>query len=284
MSNVNALRRASIEDFPGAPSWFEQFLNFQNDFNEDAYNKLNGGIGIDNSKMALVDVDLVHATETRVKNPLAKRRITVKGIYPVKCVGVEVGSNGQPTRTLYALGMPQVNWETANTADEQLLLTAYFPTDGQSTGYIGERISSFIASAAAVTLVASATAYDITSIPITPGDWDVGYNVILGIGSATGPTVTRSWINTASATDPGTAANADSRIVSGLVPTASGGVQQNIIGYRVSVSTTTTHYLGASMTFSGGSNASAYGRISAVRVSPSMTGKRGRVSLLFVGG
>src|SRR5678816_4117727 len=94
----------------------------------------------------------------------------------------------------------------------------------------------------------------------------------------------RSWINTASATDPGTTETGDHRIVSGLVPTASAGVPHNIVDYRVAPSVTTTYYLGFDMTFSGGSNASAFGRISANRAAPYLTGYTAIVTGILWGG
>ena len=44
----------------------------------------------------------------------------------MRCVGFEV-SGGKPTRKLYALSKPEIDWEPADSADNTLLVTARFP-------------------------------------------------------------------------------------------------------------------------------------------------------------
>lgn len=74
--------------------------------------------------------------------------------------------------------------------------------DNAAVGNVGEYLSSQIAPGAAVP-VTSGNPFDITTLSLEPGDWDVWGN----IGSAPDVTTTtsqvRGWIGTVSATDPG---------------------------------------------------------------------------------
>ena len=74
--------------------------------------------------------------------------------------------------------------------------------DNAVAGNIGEYVFSQVASGAAVVL-SSGVAADITSIPLTAGDWDVWGNVASAPAGSSTTSVIRGWINTASATDPG---------------------------------------------------------------------------------
>ena len=133
--------------------------------------------------------------------------------------------------------------------------------DNAASGFVGEYISSNIASGSAVT-VANTTATDITHISLTAGDWDVWGN-ITWVSFATNMYDVLGWINTTSATtiDPsltyyisdgsGTAINA---FISTPPPSQ-----------RISISSTTSVYLSCYTTMASG-NATACGTISARRV------------------
>lgn len=75
-------------------------------------------------------------------------------------------------------------------------------TDGSSgdAGYVGELISSVIASASAVTMTTNAGT-NITSISLTAGSWDVWGNACF-ITSGTAPIGFHSWVSSTSATLP----------------------------------------------------------------------------------
>ena len=134
--------------------------------------------------------------------------------------------------------------------------------DSAAAGYVGEYISSQVLNASAVSLSTGANT-NITSISLTPGDWDVSGNIYFSV--VTGPaTAFFAWINTVSVTRP------DNSVISEVqINTTGTGLQAQgmpIFTQRVSVpaSTTTTVYLGANAVFSAGS-ASASGFIGARR-------------------
>lgn len=90
---------------------------------------VNGNITArDNTPSDYADYLLTHGAQVRIKNPLRRgdRTRQVLGIHAERCVGVEM-SGGKPTRKLYALGNPRIDWQPADSAADQLLVTAYFP-------------------------------------------------------------------------------------------------------------------------------------------------------------
>jgi hypothetical protein len=143
------------------------------------------------------------------------------------------------------------------------LLKGTATNDSANSGFVGEFVSSNVASGSAVS-TASGTVANITSISLTAGDWDCSATV------STTPLVNmtdfRAWISTTSATDPG-APNSGAYVEEG---TRSTGVTLNAsysysVGtIRMSLSTTTTVYLSFKHTASGSNT--AYGFISARRV------------------
>jgi hypothetical protein len=136
-------------------------------------------------------------------------------------------------------------------------------TDGSAAaaGQIGECITSY---ASGVAAGASGSVQNITSITLTPGDWDVS-----AIGSFLGAPITFQQfsvgLSTTSATMPSGAAN------TGLVNNYVGPFQQYyqcgnpIAPYRFSVTVNTIIYLCATITYNAGSG-SFNGRIQARRM------------------
>ncbi len=133
--------------------------------------------------------------------------------------------------------------------------------DSASPGFVGEYISSFVESAAPITLSTNTVA-DVTSISLTAGDWDVDGNVGFVFGAGTTISAWDGWISSTSATFPissvtssaNATAFAPSSTVSLIAPKR-----------RFSLAAPTTIYLSAVMSF-GVSSAFAYGFISARRV------------------
>lgn len=135
--------------------------------------------------------------------------------------------------------------------------------DNAAAGFIGEYISSTIASGSAVSLSTSLSTHTITSISLTAGDWDVRGIVCFtyGVASVTGVLaavglVTNAFPDTASvgATN---ACGAFPALAS--APPLSTGVA------RFSLASTTTVFLTAAGQYTGGTP-TAYGQISARRV------------------
>lgn len=138
--------------------------------------------------------------------------------------------------------------------------------DSASSGNVGQYISSSIASGSAVSLTNN-TAADVTSISLTAGDWQVCGNVIFTGGGSTTVTLQIAWTSATSATLP-TSPNGGSYGIN-AVPTGTswaGGSQPTVSlsCARYSLSTTTTIYLGAFVSFAT-STESAYGFIGARR-------------------
>lgn len=113
-----------------------------------------------------------------------------------------------------------------------------------SSGYVGELINSNIPFASAVSLPVSGTSYNITSISLSAGDWDIYANVFL-FSSAGTMTGINAWVSTTSATPP------DNSLISKYVP-SSGAITvwaEPVPFLRVNVTTTTTVYLSVNIGF-----------------------------------
>lgn len=129
-----------------------------------------------------------------------------------------------------------------------------------SAGFVGEVISSLVASGAATSLT-TATAKNVTSISLTAGDWDVSGNINFIAATAT-TTSTSGGITTTSATVP----TDGTEVFSGVqVTLLSGNDSITIPRKQINVLTTTTVYLVGSCTFSAGA-VTAFGSISARRI------------------
>jgi hypothetical protein len=126
-----------------------------------------------------------------------------------------------------------------------------------TAGYVGEFVSSVILEANKISLTSTVTA-DITSISLTAGDWDVWSNA--SFDDSASDTEWQSWCSDTSATLP------DYAYVAFLSALATAGVGVNLTNpyRRFSLSTTTTIYLSANITFASGT-VGAYGTINARR-------------------
>jgi len=132
-----------------------------------------------------------------------------------------------------------------------------------SAGQVGEYIQSVIPVGSGVSLT-TATPANITSITLSPGDWDVEGNVSVS-GTSVTTAAGNNWagsINTTSATisTDGTEANE----IPGVLTTTSVKQSIGISRKRISVTTTTTVYLVAQTVFSAGTMV-GYGNLTARR-------------------
>jgi len=128
-------------------------------------------------------------------------------------------------------------------------------------GFVGEYVETIVAPASAVALV-TATWKTVTSISLSPGDWDVTSSVGLSLAGST--TVTYFQSNISSATDnAGLDENRSSTPYPGT--TLSVNPKQVNVTTRYSVSVNTIVYLTAIAAFAV-STCGAYGKISARRV------------------
>jgi hypothetical protein len=125
--------------------------------------------------------------------------------------------------------------------------------------HVGEFVSNVRLSSSAISLT-NATATDVTSISLTAGDWDVWGNVTIVWASANGVTGL-CWISSTSATPP------DASLSGGLI--VLNQLENRICApqLRFSLASTTTIYLSAFATTTGGGNTrTACGGIYARRV------------------
>ena len=135
--------------------------------------------------------------------------------------------------------------------------------DSAAAGYVGEFLSSSVASGAAVSLV-STTAKDITTLALTAGDWDVWGQLYYATGGTTVCTSSAAAISLTLDTFPTPSVNegysqALGFSVTGACPSITTGI------YRASLAGTTTFHFVGFATFTV-STAAGFGQIMARRV------------------
>ncbi len=130
--------------------------------------------------------------------------------------------------------------------------------DNATAGFVGEFISSSIASGSPVS-ISNNTATNLTSISLTAGDWDVYGNITYIAAAGTPITAAYSWISTTSATLP------DGSLIGGFDSTAGSTGRSVVSPYkRISIASTTTVYVSGFVSF-GSSTVNMYGNIYARR-------------------
>lgn len=132
-------------------------------------------------------------------------------------------------------------------------------------GVIGEYLSASVASASAVSLT-TATPADVTSLTLTPGEWDVSGEVGFTLGATTSITLLVAGIATTSATI-GAMGTYAQWATAANVPTAANDnvISTPVVRIAVAAGSTQTVYLEANAVFTV-STAKAYGNIRARRV------------------
>ncbi len=205
-------------------------------------------------------------TPTFAPNSLTAHTITARG--GAALVAGDLGPAGFVA--LLESNLANTRWELLNpngfsTVNAQTLLKGKGTTtnDSASAGYIGEIISSAIASAGAISAGGSDAWTDVTSIALTAGDWDVSINVQL---IANGATVTyfQAGIGTVTGNDATGVVQGDNAI-EGPGPGATSNMSGAVAGSRVSIATGETRYFKFRMGYSV-ATPKAFGRISARRV------------------
>lgn len=133
--------------------------------------------------------------------------------------------------------------------------------DNANSGNIGEAVSSSVASGAAVTIAASSSTVNVTSILVPAGDWEIHGNVCYS-NAGTTPTLAAGAISSSSATLPTAGAEGYFQ----MAATFAAGLTLSFPtgNLRVSVSAPTTFYLVALQTYTG-TAPKAYGAITARR-------------------
>lgn len=130
-------------------------------------------------------------------------------------------------------------------------------------GSVGEIISSTVLAGAAVSLT-SPNDFNITSISLTAGDWDLWGNIVFVFANTTVPSAIVAWISTVSATPPTAPNEGAESAIAATFPTT-GSTQSLFAGMKaIKTSGATTVYLSGRAVFST-STATAYGYIGARR-------------------
>lgn len=143
----------------------------------------------------------------------------------------------------------------------QLIGKGTSTNDDATAGYIGEAIRSSVTSA--VSSTGTGQWFDITSISLTTGDWDISGQVIFTLNGST-QTVALMAITSTSGNSATGQIDGDNRLPA-TVPVATNDSSATIANYRVPLASSTTYYLKARCDFSAGTP-KAYGRISARRM------------------
>jgi hypothetical protein len=274
VSKVSSPPILNKESMPDAPEgeWLDRILDYSNGFNDQVAKALRNGVTLsDNTPYKTQSYILKHGVETEIVPPLAKG-LSIKGVSVMQCEGIEVDATTQkPTGKVYSLALANpINWRPSGKPSGSIYVTANYG------GNIGETVSANVTSGNAITLATSNTAQNITSIPLTAGEWQVNGVIQWTLNGATVSAVLGS-LNTVSAT-PGTSGD---NVIDIFIPTAATNSGGSIPGWAVSASAAVTAYLIARSTFSAG-NPKAWGRISAFRtkIDPATFG---RLNLLFYG-
>jgi hypothetical protein len=134
--------------------------------------------------------------------------------------------------------------------------------DNASAGNIGEYVSATVNNGSGVSLTNNTSA-NVTSISLTAGDWDVWGSVGFNAGSGTTVSLLAGWISTTSASFPA-APNGGALYQREPISETNPGDILPVGLMRLSLSTTTTVYLGVEASFAV-STLKAYGFIGARR-------------------
>jgi hypothetical protein len=179
------------------------------------------------------------------------------GTWVAPAGGGNVSSSGTPTAGEIA------EWTSSNTiegiAPGQIPGTS--TNDNASAGNVGEFISSTVLVGSAVS-VSSVTAFNVTSISLTAGDWDVWGTLATNPGGSTTQVSCTGWLTTSSATIPTIPNNGAFNSLVGISATT--GLTMPLGRMRLSLSATTTVFLEGFVNFTG--TDAAYGFIGARRV------------------
>lgn len=138
--------------------------------------------------------------------------------------------------------------------------------DNACTGCLGETLSAIVAPGSAVALTTN-TAVTVTSITLTPGDWDVRGSCGFATGGSGTTSLTRTLCSLSLVTNAldTTVGRFSDFVFPAFVPSAGAGSTIWVGPERFSVSVNTNVFLIAFSTFTASTN-SAYGKISARRI------------------
>ena len=182
---------------------------------------------------------------------------TAGGIPYQSSIGVTAFLNAGTTGQILTQGATFPDWSNSYKGTST--------NDSAPAGYVGEFVTSTLASGSAVTLTTATTA-TVTSISLTAGDWDVFGSTGFLLVAATSVFGNLGYIGGISAT-AATLGTQDTYFNYPVdLTTKTGTLNFTNPQVRISISSTTTIYLVSQATFStGGTSVKAFGTISARR-------------------
>lgn len=189
-------------------------------------------------------------------------------------VGLAGGGGGVTVNGAMTYGGVTLNATTtgtgnlvAGTAPTLTSLNSVGVTNGSNaaTGSVGEYLSTVVTSGSPVSMTTSGTVYNIASLALTAGDWDIRAMASLLPANTTSVTQLFASISTTSATLNTVPGQISGYFSNATVFNGSTIITQSIPDYRISITTPTTYYLVMQSTFTV-STCSGYGIISARRI------------------
>lgn len=185
------------------PIWFQFFLQI--------WQRLGGATGslsiqLDSISSTLGAILYRGASAWKGLNPGAHYKVLRMGVQFPEWDTLDGNSFGSQTANEFlaapngAPGIP--SFRTIATGDLSGTAGQYPATgtnDNAGAGDIGEYLSN----TAAGVVLANATPTDVVTLSLPPGNWIIWGNVETAPAAGTTTSIIRSWINTASATDPG---------------------------------------------------------------------------------
>jgi hypothetical protein len=167
------------------------------------------------------------------------------------------GRTSVPVRLIGRLSSTQATAGTWATAPAEIALVTSAEVDRirgtvTSDNAVAGMVGEYVSAAQAQTNTSTTNAWsDITSISLTPGDWDVSGTVEYNLNTGTSVTNPRIGISTTSG-NSSTGLTQGSTYIEFQPPTAGSNSSMSIPAIRMSLSATTTVYLKGLVTFSGG--------------------------------
>lgn len=218
----------------------------------------------DNFRATVMTLPLVHGVEYPFDRPKSLP-------YPKWCRALEsLNTDG-------SLALPVTLQLNKRRTDGRLGITARYDAGAASTGFAGEQSRSFVAQGAAVGTWTTNIPQTITSIPLGAGEWDVSMVCIWDSAAITGTSFAAAIHSAGNAMPAGATAEGDNLVQTPTMPTANAASTLVIPQFHVSLAAAATRFLCARLNFTAGTPG-VYGRISAVRSQPYLTGYSANVT------
>lgn len=298
MGKLSLASRLQVDDV--ASKWEdsrETVISSLGEMQDGVTTLLNGTLSTrDNTSSDYGDYTLTHNTPVRIKNPLQRGDtvVPVKGIYAVKCVGVEV-SNGKPTRKLYSLATPRIDWALADSDSNNLIVTAAFPPppgrlrlalSANQTGIVsgtGTPIAWTTERATATAFTHSTSASQDVITCTQSGVLSILFQVAWVSRTAVAGDYVSSWVLKNAAASGADTRHGFSRLGQGTTVNATNGAAEFDVtaGDTIQIVAQQGNSLAATMDLQGNGNNETY---ACVQYSDSAATTTGRVTLFFFGG